>query len=192
MRHCLTYGLSFPRNHACIKGYRHRRKSGSHYHKRLSCYGLLKSTHAQTFLFFFLKLNVSVDGTQMNTLHWTVFSLCIQVSLATSNSNLPIQKSPILLGQLWWSFPSSINPLVKVCSGTVSWISQNNQFGVPALDCRPECSGYRTLKSCRGLEEVSIHSREVNCIMTRIWTFESGSPGITLALLPASVSPWQN
>lgn len=91
--------------------------------------------------------NVSVNGTQMNPLHRTTCSRCIQVSLTHSNRNLPIQKSTINVWPLWRSFQNSINPCKVKSIPAKSYEYRNNQFGVPSLESHRECSCYRTLKS---------------------------------------------
>lgn len=110
MRQCLTYGLSFPRNHACIKGYRHRRKSGSHYHKRLLCYRLLKNTHKQFFSFFRWEMSQSME------LKWTPFTGQLSPLVSRSLCHILTETYPVRkknttnVGPLCRSFPNSIKP----------------------------------------------------------------------------------
>lgn len=91
--------------------------------------------------------NVSVNGTQMNPLHRTTCSRCIQVSSTYSIRNLPIQKSTINVWPLWRSFQNSINPCNVKSIPAKFYEYQNNQFGVPSLESHRECRCYRTLKS---------------------------------------------
>ena len=112
MRQCLTYGLSFPRNHACIKGYRHRRKSGSHYHKRLCVIDYLKTHTNSFFLFFFFGWEMS----QSMELKWILFTG--QLSPLVSRSLCYIltetypdrKKNTTDAGPLCRSFPNSMKP----------------------------------------------------------------------------------